>query len=67
MGMVAVLVNKMEPFEKNFFFPSTVRLDMKFGSSWPTRFKWEDVWKCWWMTDACLYYKPTFEPLAQVG
>ena len=42
-------------------------LYVKFGKNRLHGFRGDDVWKCWRTTDACLYYKLTYEPWAQVS
>ena len=41
------------------YFQSTSAkmLYMKFDWNWPSGFRGEVVWKSWWMTGHCLYYK----------
>ena len=54
-------------------FPGLWMLYVKFGKNWLQGFRGDVVWKCWqtttdgWTTDACLYYKLTNEPSAQLS
>ena len=41
-------------------------LYVKFGKNWLQK-SFENDDDDWWTTDACLYYKPTYEPSAQVS
>ena len=35
----------------NFCSPITRSLHIKYEFNWPSSFRGEDVWKCWWATD----------------
>ena len=56
----------------NFRSPFPRRLHIKFSYDWPSGFGGEDILKCWMTTTttdagAWVYYKLTYEPLAQVS
>ena len=49
-----------------YSFPHLQMLYVEYGKNWLHGFRGEVVWKCWrrtdrWTTDACLYYKLTYE------
>ena len=64
------------PIYTNFGLPFPRRLHIKYGFDWPSGFGGEDILK-WWTTTtttttttdagACVYYKLTYEPSAQVS